>query len=74
MGEPIETCCVDGMWRNSIKGRSPLPGEYRSRDSAVEVGRIEARMRGIEHVIRRADGSVSERNRYPRRSAELPGC
>ena len=72
MGEPIETFCVDGMWRNSIEGRSQLPGEYLNRELAVEVGRDEARVRGLEHVVRRVDGSVSERNRYPRRSAELP--
>ncbi|WP_345528873.1 DUF2188 domain-containing protein [Nocardioides endophyticus] len=72
MGEPIETSCVDGVWRNSVGRDSALPGEYRSRQSAVEVGRDEARVRGVVHVVREADGSVSERNRYPRRSEELP--
>ncbi len=73
VGEPIETFCAGGVWRNSIGGRVALPGEYRSREAAIEVARHEARVRGVEHVVRRADGSVSERNRYPRRSTELPG-
>jgi hypothetical protein len=72
VGEPIETSCVDGVWRNSVGGDSALPGEYRSREAAIEVGRDEARVRGVAHVVRGADGSVSERNRYPRRSEELP--
>ena len=72
MGEPIETSCVDGKWRNSV-GSGLLSGEYDSRESAVEVAREVARLRGVAHVIRAADGSVHERNQYPRRSEELPG-
>ena len=73
MGEPVETSYVDGVWRNSVGRDRPLPGEYRSRESAIEVGRGEARVRGVVHVVRGVDGGVSERNRYPRRSGELPG-
>ena len=73
MGEPVETSYVDGMWRNSVGGGCPLPGEYRTRESAIEVGRGEARVRGVVHVVRGVDGCVNERNRYPRRSDELPG-
>jgi uncharacterized protein DUF2188 len=73
MGEPVETSYVDGVWRNSVGRERPLPGEYRSRESAVEAGRREARLRGVVHVIRDVDGGVSERNRYPRQSSELPG-
>ena len=72
MGEPIETSCVDGVWRNFIGGDSSLPGEYASQEAAFEVARNEARVRGVAHVVRRVDGSVSQRNRYPRRSVELP--
>jgi hypothetical protein len=73
MGEPVETYCDGGVWRNRVHGREPLPGDYRTREAAVEVGRCEARIRGVMHVIRRADGSIEERNRYPRRSSEIPG-
>jgi hypothetical protein len=68
----VETYCEDGVWRNRVRGQAPLPGTYRTREAAVEVGRDEARIRGVNHVIRRSDGSVAERNRYPRRSEELP--
>jgi hypothetical protein len=72
VGEPIETFCVEGVWRNAVGRGRPLPGEYGSRESAIEVGRDEARVRGVVHVVRAVDGSVIERNRYPRRSEELP--
>lgn len=73
VGEPVETYSVDGRWQNRIGAGTPLPGEYRSQEAAVEVGVAEARIRGVVHVIRRADGSVAARNRYARRSNELPG-
>ena len=72
MGEPIETFCDSGAWRNRVGRREPLPGEYRTREAALEVGRCEARIRGVVHIIRRVDGSIEERARYPRRADELP--
>ncbi|MFC7493778.1 MULTISPECIES: DUF2188 domain-containing protein [unclassified Nocardioides] len=70
----IETYCVGDIWRNRLLGGGePLPGEYRTREAAAEVARAEARIRGVEHVIRRENGTVADRKRYPRRSEELPG-
>lgn len=71
MGEPIETFCDGEAWRNRVARREPLPGEYRTREAAIEVGRCEARVRGVVHIIRREDGSVEQRARYPRRPDEL---
>lgn len=73
MGEAVETYFEDGVWRNRVCGRAPLPGTYETRDAALEVARHEARIRGVDHVVRRTDGTVAERNRYPRRSEEIPG-
>jgi hypothetical protein len=74
MGGDIETYCADGTWRNRLVGSGEaLPGEYRTREAASEIARSEARIRGVEHVIRREDGSVADRRRYPRRSDEIPG-
>lgn len=73
VGEPIETYCEDGLWRNSVGPHGPVTGEFRSRDEAVEAGRDEARVRGVQHVLRDTDGAPIERRRYPRRSEELPG-
>ena len=73
MGETVETFCDGTSWRNRVGRGEPLPGEYRTQEAAAEVGRGEARIRGVLHVIRREDGSVLTRNRYARRSEELPG-
>jgi hypothetical protein len=73
VGGAVETYGEDGVWRNRIQGRDPLPGTYQTREAAMEVARDEARIRGVNHVVRRSDGSVAERNRYPRRSEEIPG-
>lgn len=74
MGGGVETYCSGDGWRNRvIGGAEPLPGEYRTREAASEVARAEARIRGVEHVILRADGSVADRRRYPRLSEEIPG-
>ncbi|MDF1603699.1 DUF2188 domain-containing protein [Nocardioides sp. YIM 152315] len=74
MGGDVETYWVDDTWRNRmVGGHEPLPGEYRTREAASEVARVEARIRGVEHIIRRKDGTVADRRRYPRRSEELPG-
>ena len=71
MGEGVETYRDGDVWRNRV-GNAPLPGEYATREAAVEVGVAESRIRGVLHVIRSDDGAVEQRNRYPRRSDELP--
>lgn len=73
VGGAVETFCVGEVWHNRVGSGEPLPGDYRSREAAAEVGRNEARIRGVEHVVRRPDGSVAERNRYPRLATEIPG-
>ncbi|HEU5037656.1 MAG TPA: DUF2188 domain-containing protein [Nocardioides sp.] len=72
MGEPVETYRDGDVWRNRLRGRDALPGDHPTQEAAAEAGRCEARTRGVVHIIRRADGTVAERNRYPRRSSELP--
>ena len=69
----LETYSADGVWRNRLDDHEPLPGEYDTRHAAVEAGRDEARIRALEHIIRRTDGTVAERNRYPRLANEIPG-
>ncbi len=73
VGEPVETWSEDGIWRNSVGRGGPVLGEYPSREAAVEQARTEARVRGVEHVVRDLGGAVVQRNRYPRNSEEIPG-
>ena len=74
MGGAVETYCEDDTWRNRIRRQRPAARDvHHPREAALEVARNEARIRGVDHVVRRADGTVAERNRYPRRSEEIPG-
>ena len=73
VGEPIETYCEEGLWRNSVGFHGPVTGEFQTREAALEAARDEARLRGVQHVVRGRDGAAVERHRYPRRSGELPG-
>ncbi|WP_210651360.1 DUF2188 domain-containing protein [Nocardioides sp. SYSU D00065] len=53
-----------GKWRNRVEGLQELDGEYDTRAEAIEAGRDEARDRSVEHIIRRQDGTIGERNTY----------
>jgi hypothetical protein len=64
---------VEGTWRDSIGREGAVLGEYSSREAAKEEARVEARRRGVQHLVRDPDGAVVERNRYPRSSEEIPG-
>jgi hypothetical protein len=72
VGAVVDTYFDGEMWRNRVGAGDPLPGEHRTREAAAEIGRNEARLRGVQHVVRRRDGSIEDRRRYPRRSDELP--
>lgn len=49
-------------WCNERSGR--VIGRYRTKESAVEAGRVIARMLRAEHTIHRADGVIVEKNSY----------
>lgn len=72
MGEDVETYWDGEAWRNRIGGGAPLSGGHPDLETAVSEGAAEARLRGVVHLIRRVDGTVADRRRYPRRSSELP--
>ena len=72
VGEPVETYCEEGRWRNSVGHCGRVTDEFPTREAAVEAGRDEARVRGVQHIVRDVDGTPVERRRYPRRSGELP--
>ena len=69
----VETYHSAGRWRNRVEGRDQLPGEYETRAAAVEAGRGEARERKVEHIIRRLDGTIGERNTYGHDPRNIPG-
>ena len=60
----VETFHKDGKWWNRIEGHEDLDGEFDRKDEAVDVGREEAREQKVEHIIRKLDGTIGERDTY----------
>jgi Uncharacterized protein conserved in bacteria (DUF2188) len=61
----VHTVHRDGRWRNFIEGEQDwLRGAFRSKETAVVAGAVEARHRRTRHVIHDEDDSVIELNAY----------
>lgn len=60
----VETYHEGGRWKNRIEGDNGVVGIYEDRETAIHEGRNLARVRKVEHVIRRVDGTIGERNSY----------
>jgi hypothetical protein len=60
----VETYHEDSHWKNKIEGQDGDVGTYEDREVAVSEGRNLAKVRKVEHIIRRVDGTIGERNSY----------
>jgi hypothetical protein len=69
----IETYHEDGQWKNKIEGQEGDVGMYDDRHAAIHEGRNLARVRQVEHIIRRADGTIGERNSYGHDPRDIKG-
>lgn len=64
----IETYYEHGQWKNKGQGMSKVFATYSTKAEAVAEGRIIAKAHGIEHIIKRMDGTIEEKNSYGRDS------
>jgi hypothetical protein len=69
----VETFHRDGCWKNRIVGSDGAVGTYDDRETAVREGRNLARIRHVEHIIRRLDGTIGERNSYGHDRRDVKG-
>ena len=69
----VETYHENGHWKNRIEGDGVEVGTYESRDIAVSEGRNLAGVRGVEHIIRREDGTIGEQNSYGHDPRDIQG-
>jgi hypothetical protein len=71
----VETYHENGTWKNKVEGNSQASSTHDTKDEAVARGREMAVGRGAEHIIRNMDGTISEKNTYPRSSdpRDIPG-
>lgn len=71
----VETYHENGTWKNKVEGNSQASSTHDTKDEAVAKGREMAVAHGVEHIIRNMDGTISEKNTYPRSSdpRNIPG-
>ena len=69
----IETFHEDGQWHNRVEGAREVLGSYQVKEDAESAGRRSARERGVEHIIKRLDGTIGERNSYGHDPRNIPG-
>lgn len=62
----IETYYEDGKWKNRPQGNDRATSTHDTKAEAQPAGRDMARARGVEHVVKKKDGTIGERNTYPR--------
>ncbi|MER7445218.1 DUF2188 domain-containing protein [Micromonospora avicenniae] len=62
----IETYHEDGQWKNRPEGNQRASGTHETKAEAVAAGRQTAVRRDAEHVIKKQDGTIGEKNTYPR--------
>lgn len=71
----VETYHENGTWKNKVEGNTQASSTHDTKDEAVARGREMAVEHGVEHIIRNMDGTISEKNTYPRSSdpRNIPG-
>jgi hypothetical protein len=63
----IETYNQDGVWKNRVEGGQKASNTAETKAEAQAAGHQMAIDRGVEHVIKKLDGTIGERSTYPRR-------
>ena len=64
MANSIETYYEGGQWKNRPQGNSRASNTHETKAAAQSVGREMAKDRGAEHIIKKMDGTIGERNSY----------
>jgi hypothetical protein len=62
----IETYYEDGRWKNKVEGRNRAANSGTTKAQVQARGREMATKRGVEHIIRKQDGTIGARNTYRR--------
>jgi len=68
----VETYYEDGRWKNKIQGNQRASNTANTKGEAQAEGRRMAVERGVEHVVKRQDGTIGEKNTYPRSRDQHP--
>ena len=69
----VETVFRDGMWTNLVEGEGGTHRNFQTKEMAVEAGRELAKERRVEHIVKKQDGTIGERNSYGNDPRETSG-
>jgi multidrug resistance efflux pump len=64
MAPAVETYHEDDQWKNRVQGNSRASNVHETKAAAQAAGRDQARKLGTEHVIKKMDGTIGEKNSY----------
>lgn len=64
MAGNIETYHEDGQWKNRQQGNDRASKVHGTKAGAQARGREMAKNRGVEHIIKKKNGTIGERNSY----------
>jgi hypothetical protein len=68
----IETYYEGGVWKNRVQGNSKASNTGDRKSEVQARGREMAVDRKVEHVIKKQDGTIGEKNTYPRSRDQHP--
>ena len=69
----VETYHEGGKWHVKVEGDSQPQSSHDTGKEAKRAGRELAKSRRVEHIIRRMDGTIGERERYGRDPRKVRG-
>lgn len=60
----VETYHEEGKWKNRVQGNSRASNTAETKREAQAEGRRMAKGREVEHIIKKVNGTIGERNSY----------
>lgn len=69
----IETYYEDGQWKNRVQGSTRAASVHDQKSDAYSKGREMAKGRKVEHIVKKQDGTIGERNSYGNDPPSRPG-
>lgn len=64
MPSNVETYSEDGRWKNRVLGNKRASNTFDTKAEAQAKGREMAQKLHSEHIIKKRDGTIGERNSY----------
>lgn len=60
----VETYHEDGQWKNRVQGNTRASNTAETKREAQAEGRRMAQKLEVEHIVKKVDGTIGERNSY----------